>query len=398
MFSGDIRLSIRERTSLRAYVATEEQWLFEAMEDGYEVTLPPGASLKVPTASAVPNRDGRPSWTTADLIVNEVQAGDVASAHTFIIHVVRSLGPGVYWPRRPVTGGTQNQISFSLPGWDLTIEADTDGRPSGFAHIIEATPTRRPVTAEDVEHLGYRLFILLSFLRGSEIGIGPIVGLGADSGIVWARWTPPRAKQTGGRHRWCWPGLVPVALPALASGMSTLAAERGLEIAVLRATELLLTANDASGGLPLDVRIPVVASGLELMAWSVLQHCGWLTSHTANSRQLQARARLRLLLKWAGVPTELPHGFSALRRRALEQREPEGPELVFWLRNRLVHPPKSATDPDWPKGDEMIEGLTLALWYLELSILRVLGYQGEYVSRLVQRGWEGDTTKVPWTV
>jgi hypothetical protein len=37
----------------------------------------------------------------------------------------------------------------------------------------------------------------------------------------------------------------------------------------------------------------------------------------------------------------------------------------------------------------------LATWYLELAVLRLLSYQGDYVSRLRLGGWDFDTETVP---
>lgn len=70
--------------------------------------------------------------------------------------------------------------------------------------------------------------------------------------------------------------------------------------------------------------------------------------------------------------------------------------MVFDVRNGVVHPPKKLSDPEWPTGDELFETWRLAAWYLELAILRVLGYSDEYTSRLQLTGWAGETEPVPW--
>jgi hypothetical protein len=105
-------------------------------------------------------------------------------------------------------------------------------------------------------------------------------------------------------------------------------------------------------------------------------------------------------MHWAGVPVDLPADFTALaaRHRSFGPPDSAGPELVFDIRNRVVHPPKRLTDPEWPTSDELFEGWQLATWYLELAILRVLGYSGEYATRLQLGGWEGQTEPVPWSV
>jgi len=107
---------------------------------------------------------------------------------------------------------------------------------------------------------------------------------------------------------------------------------------------------------------------------------------------------VRLLLQWAGVGIELPSDYAALsaRRGRLGQASWSGPELVFNIRNSLVHPPKRLTDPEWPKSAELVEAWQLSTWYLEVILLRIFGYEGEYTSRLDLSGYKGRTEPLPW--
>jgi hypothetical protein len=151
----------------------------------------------------------------------------------------------------------------------------------------------------------------------------------------------------------------------------------------------------ANGPEVLDFRIPVACTGLELLSWAVLQRHLWLTKDGLG--RLPAGSRVRLLLHWASIPVELPSHFGALaaRRARLSQPDAAGPELIFGVRNSLVHPPKRIEEPEWPNRDELLETWQLATWYLELAVLRLLGYEGEYLSRLRLGGWEFDTEPVP---
>ena len=54
-------------------------------------------------------------------------------------------------------------------------------------------------------------------------------------------------------------------------------------------------------------------------------------------------------------------------------------------------------EPEWPDRDELLEAWQLATWYLELAVLRLLGYEGEYLSRLRWGGWDFDTDSLPWS-
>lgn len=74
----------------------------------------------------------------------------------------------------------------------------------------------------------------------------------------------------------------------------------------------------------------------------------------------------------------------------------EAVELSINIRNKVIHPPNKINSVEWPSGDELFEAWQLVTWYLELGILRLLEYRGNYTSRLQLHGWSGRTVPVPW--
>jgi hypothetical protein len=263
-----------------------------------------------------------------------------------------------------------------------------------FSFVVEATPHDLPLGLDTMERLCSQVFLLSSLIAGQEIGIAPVAGVDAAGQVVWADWGAPRFRPEQSAWRWCSRDRVNQALPALATGLSSLADDPALQQVVDRAGRHLLAAN---GPEVLDVRIPVACSGLELLGWAVLQRQQWLTKEGLS--RLPAKSRVRLLLQWAGIPVELPDQFDALaaRRGRLGQSDVAGPEVLFDVRNNLVHPPKRIDEPEWPDHDQLLEAWQLATWYLELAVVRLLGYKGDYVSRLRLGGWDLDTEPVPWS-
>jgi hypothetical protein len=125
----------------------------------------------------------------------------------------------------------------------------------------------------------------------------------------------------------------------------------------------------ANGSEPLDIRIPVACSGLEMLAWAVLQR-----EQSVDPRELyNAGMVAQRLLQWAGIPVE-PRTFPALaaRRDRLHETDWAAADVVFNVRNKLVHPPRRLNEPEWPTHDELLEAWQLVTWYLELAILRAL--------------------------
>jgi hypothetical protein len=274
------------------------------------------------------------------------------------------------------------------------VEANGPRAVGDFSFVVEAIPHDLPLSLDAIERLSSQVFLLLSLLAGQEIGVAPVVGMDAVGRVVWADWSAPRLGLQQSVWRWCPRQLFNQALPALATGLTLLAEDPALQQVVDRAGRHLLVAN---GPGVLDFRIPVACTGLELLSWAVLQRRQWLTRDGLG--RLRASGLVRLLLQWAEVPVELPSQFGALaaRRGRLGQPEVAGPELIFNVRNSLVHPPKRMEEPEWPDRDELLEAWQLATWYLELVVLRLLGYEGEYLSRLRWGGWDFDTDSLPWS-
>ena len=75
----------------------------------------------------------------------------------------------------------------------------------------------------------------------------------------------------------------------------------------------------------------------------------------------------------------------------------EGPEILFNVRNDMVHPPKQLVEPEWPEGDLLFEAWQLGTWYLELALLRIMGYDGQYWSRVRLNRSGADGEPVPWS-
>jgi hypothetical protein len=393
--AGNLELRLGPRSTLRARFAGSDPWMIDSiLADGYPtVEIPAGALIEPPEASALPTPpDEVLAWTDYEIPVNHIEVGDVTTAERVILHIVGRL-VDYPLPRYSTDHGEQERLSFVLPGWSLCLvkaSRETESE-ADFTYVIEATPHRLPFRNDDVQVLTRRLFFLLRFAASGGIGVGPRVGLDKTGKVVWAEWGNPRMEASG--PRWCPDHLVREALPILADGLQSVAADPGLEACIDRAISLLLAANEDA---VLDVKIPMACSGLELVGWAVLQHRQWLTPDQLD--RLSAGSRTRLLLQWAGIPIDLPPDSNALRARRGRDGKPflAGPELIFEVRNKVVHPPKKLSDPEWPGPDELFEAWQLATWYLELAIMRALGYNGQYAKRLQLTGWAGQTEAVPW--
>jgi hypothetical protein len=73
----------------------------------------------------------------------------------------------------------------------------------------------------------------------------------------------------------------------------------------------------------------------------------------------------------------------------------DGPAALIGLRNKLTHPGGKATAIFAAPTKARVELQQLALWYVELILLRFHGYRGDYVNRH-KAEYVGEVERVPW--
>ena len=357
------------------------------------LALADSADLTPPAEPKLRGRPPKTSWTSATNWSLPKTVGRLRKAKRFVVHISGPLQirfPLVVPVRE---GGDQPQVAFQLPGWNLVLAPHQDERDDDFTAVIKATSVKSHPSEGDVAQLAERLFVLLSLMANREIGIGPICGLSRVGRIVWVEWGTRRGRFGRPGVGWCPLDESAYVLPTLASGLSNVASDRALDAIVDRAINHLLAAD---GDEVLDVRIPVACSAVELLGWAILQREKGFSRKAVED--LDAWEIADGALRWAGIPAAIPAHFTALeeRKNRLSQPAWEGPGVLFSVRNKLVHPPNRVKDPEWPNGDELYEAWALATSYLELLILRVIGYEGNYLPRLDLPRMVSDVEPVPW--
>ena len=146
----------------------------------------------------------------------------------------------------------------------------------------------------------------------------------------------------------------------------------------------------------IQTTIPNVDSGvilgqtaLELLAWTYLV----IDKKILSKSKFQANntsANLRLLLKDCNIPLEIPTHAEQLRN--IISPGQDSVDLIVKIRNSLVHPEKGKTFT----GAQYYQILNLQKWYIELVLLRIMDYCGNYFNRLNEELWQGNIESVPW--
>ena len=156
-----------------------------------------------------------------------------------------------------------------------------------------------------------------------------------------------------------------------------------------------LEANKNSGYVEGSIILTQV--GLELAYnWYVIEKQKLILGRDTDN--ISAANKLRLLLSQIDLKPDLPSNLTALEQFIIDNELSDGIEAFVLVRNALVHSQedkrKRLREID---SKVLIEVLQLGLWYLELSILKVLNYNGKYQFRCSGNLWKGtNDLKVPW--
>lgn len=110
---------------------------------------------------------------------------------------------------------------------------------------------------------------------------------------------------------------------------------------------------------------------------------------------VRASDRIRELLAWMDVDPTIPTHFTDLCQSCNALGWIDGPHALTSMRNALAHP-KSREKLSKPSIAARVELHQLSLWYVELALLRLIGFDGSYSNRLTARN-VGEVELVPWS-
>lgn len=139
-------------------------------------------------------------------------------------------------------------------------------------------------------------------------------------------------------------------------------------------------------------------AALELIYnWWIVEDKKMLTGK--DSKDISAANKIRLLLSQLNVKPEIPLHFKSLKFFEKSEKEiSDSCDAIVQLRNYIVHSQKEKRKKFKSLHQETLyHALQLSLYYTELSILRILEYDGVFYSRIHNSIYEHDCIqRVPW--
>lgn len=227
----------------------------------------------------------------------------------------------------------------------------------------------------------------LSFAKGGWCRPICAVGFDASDSRVWECWLSPRE-----------PWRDPLSwfdphngsqLAALFPGFMRRWADDDWRDALGEAIYWYLIANDSARGT--DAGIILTQAAIERLSFEYSAKDRRLIT-VEGFKNLWASDKFRLLFSSLKVPLDILTATPELQKLASQMNWVDAPHALTELRNSFVHPEHKN------RGrfhTAYFEAWNLGLWYLEMGILAICGYSGNYGNRLKQR-WIGQVENVPW--
>lgn len=316
----------------------------------------------------------------------------------FVVRGETKRGDAIGGSSRTLCG----EVVLAAAGWGIRLTALTDtGRRvcalerDGGYHLTHSAEVTRGDGSDfsDAEAEGILACVhwFLSFAIGRWAGVAFPTGAEPAGSIRPVSWGLPKveANLPSGSRTW-FDHHHGACLAAAFPGFFRLWNSPPWADALRRVISFYLRANSEIG---VDSGIIMAQASLEHLAWTYVVKDRRAVSDTAFKQRggLTAANKLRLLASMLGIPLTVPGTCPALKAPTGHQTWSDGADAITALRNGVVHP-----DTKHVLGsDAYVQGLRFALWFEELAILRLCGYDGEYANRLAQR-WIGQTEQVPW--
>ncbi len=344
--------------------------------------------------------DGRRELSAVLLPVdtNDFGSGEVLSRITFaVVNFDEYLGD----PISNQGGSWCGRLVLVAKGWRVTLDQRQDLRDmfailkaeGGFAHTHAGSLEHSdgsPFSVRDAQIVLDVLYFLLSFARGHDVSLVLHRGEDALGSKKWWRWLNANV------DAWCnpptWfdkqrPEQLDAMFKELLEGWSDEAWRKAMWLAVhwYRLAQQNSSTDEAA--------IVLSFTGLDLLSWFRLVEVDAQFTATLFDG-LPANQRLRLFLEGIGVTTGIPSDLPDLAAHATREQWRDGPACLAALRNAAVHPRRRGKVFDAPDRVRW-DASKLALWYLELGLLSMLGHNGTYINRVARRTGHG-LELVPW--
>ena len=328
----------------------------------------------------------------------------LVSVHAYITNFHSLLGDGIRSsPVMTETGSTlktwAGRTCLNTDEWSIILDASPDHRDItkeaaatrgfGVTHVIEVKRGNgQAFTSQELEDgVLIPLQYFLTFSRG--FGVAPLLPRGCDvSGTTcWRDWSVRHVDSYMSVGSW-FPIQNKTALQlAYRSFVS-----KWCDVELQEVLRLVIYWYTRGNVISEGVEPSVIASCVALEG--LIHGFGF----DADGNQ-QFAERLESLLGDARLPSTIPNEMSQLIDFAKDVvGVASGPTVLAHLRSRYIHPFQDRSSSVVDNAFLLAEwqAANLALWYVELLLLRLIDYDGKYFRRFGEERYAGQEWDVPW--
>ena len=305
--------------------------------------------------------------------------GDDTTEMTTLIGTIFNLRSGL-WQR---TAGKYGAVDLSHKRWQVTIKLVKLGMKRvrelnekgghRMTHTVEITLGGNCFNGEEAKAIIRAVRSFLSFASGGVCAVVCPTGLDQAGKIVWAQWCSPEVVPGGTALSWWDPDYGETLIELFPQFMERWSAQK--EADTLEAA--IQKYGQANANVPTsDTGVAIVQIAMERIAY------------IHGKKKGNAAEKYRWLLKWLKIPTDIPEGAKALANKPGGGEWEDGPHALTCIRNEMSHGEKRLEELS---DAHHVEAWLVATRYLELTVLALCGFEGEYRNRMT-----GAREQVPW--
>jgi len=293
-----------------------------------------------------------------------------------------------------LAGTESNRVDITVAGWHIEIRSprespDVEAFQSPIYSVTQSCTLRRidgaTFRSEAALEVLNILHEALSFASGRWVATVFVGGIATGGDVAWKVWGTGKLRPDFSTEGTWFDFHHGDALADVVSGLFDL--HRNAENAEAFRTALYWFVRSGTEAAGVDGGLILLQAALERLSW----HRFVIDRRMFSAKKfgdLRAHERLRLLVEDCKIPEAVPTGLSKLLPEATK-RGWDGPAAVAAARNPLVHP-RGLRPLPW------YDLWRLARWYVELVLLNMVGFIGEYSNRTLERRWVGAVERVPW--
>ncbi len=363
-------------------------------KERFEISLASGARLETMVRSFNP-LTCKGSLIPAFQPVNVIDKGVLLRSVQFsILNFPKFFKSQTKWCRDGETSIAIPHALVEASGWRVEITGvqnisdvvKTLKRENGYGVTYNGVITRSDeanFTAQQVEILLTALRTFFSFVRGTSCSLALIEGKDQNGDQSWVRWgahyvAPWNSQQSWFRQH----GGDDIISELFPKFWCLFESGDEWKKTLLRTIDWYLLSNESA----IHAGIILTQAALERLSYQI---------HGREKKE-SARNLIRNALEKLNLEPQIPPSCPRLKNLQQTYDWADGPHALVKIRNDLVHPKTKNKLGDIAHYAHQ-DARNLGQWYIEMMLLRKLGYQGSYVNRLASGHKENEAIlPVPW--